>query len=180
MLRIEVLSSPLPPLAIAALRRLARAAFGDDFTENDLAHALGGAHVVATYAHNQSIMLAHAAVVPRTLHVGERPVRVGYVEAVASQPDRQGEGLGSRVMQAAAELICKRYDIGALSTGEHEFYERLGWEAWRGSSYIIGRDGRRRRSADEDDGIMVLRCAASRDIDLAADIACHDRPGDAW
>lgn len=177
MLSIEIITGQLTPTQREFLHGLAVAAYGKDFTAHDLAHALDGVHIVVREGER---WLAHAAVVPRTLHVGERPVRVGYVEAVASQPDRQGEGLASRVMQAAAELICKRYDIGALSTGEHEFYERLGWEAWRGSSYIIGRDGRRRRSADEDDGIMVLRCAASCDIDLAADIACHDRPGDAW
>src|SRR5207245_10210806 len=43
-------------------------------------------------------IVAHAAVVARELHVGGRPVRTGYVEAVATDPHRQGNGFGSRVM----------------------------------------------------------------------------------
>jgi hypothetical protein len=36
------------------------------------------------------------------------------------------------------------------------------------------------RSADEDGGIMILRCTPSREVDLTATIACDERPGDSW
>lgn len=179
MVRIEWLPPGRMTAAMSeSLRRLATAAYGDAFTDEDLAHALGGDHVVVR--DDDGRWLAHGALVPRKLLVGDRDLDAGYVEAVATLPGNQGEGLGTAIMEALGELIAERYDIGALSTGEHEFYERLGWEPWQGPSYVIGADGVWRRSADEDDGIMVLRTGASRDIDPTAAIACHDRPGDAW
>ena len=36
------------------------------------------------------------------------------------------------------------------------------------------------RTEDEDDGLMVLRCGPSADIDLAARIVCERRSGDDW
>ena len=64
--------------------------------------------------------------VPRVLDVGRHPVRAGYVEAVAVLPTRQGTGLGTAVMRALGEVIAREFDLGALSTGEWHFYERLG------------------------------------------------------
>lgn len=175
---LERIPSPLAAERLAELWRLVLAAYGDAFTDDDLGHALGGLHVVVR--DEAWRWLAHAAVVPRTLHIGGRELRAGYVEAVAVLPELQAAGLGSRVMAEAGRLIAEQYDIGALSTGEHEFYARLGWEPWQGQSWVIGADGVLRRSADEDDGIMILRCAASRDVDTRLAIVCHDRLGDAW
>jgi aminoglycoside 2'-N-acetyltransferase I len=58
--------------------------------------------------------------------------------------------------------------------------ERLGWERWRGPSYVRAANGTMTRSADEDGGIMILRCTPSRGVDLTATIACDERPGDSW
>lgn len=160
-----------------ALRRLCDAAYGGDFTDDDFAHALGGWHA---FAGDLAAPTAHAAVVTRSLYVGNRELRAGFVEAVATLPARQRTGLGSQVMSAISDVIRDRFELGALSTGEHAFYERLGWERWRGPSYIRGANGTLLRSPDEDDGIMILRCAASRDVDLAAAIACDERAGDSW
>lgn len=178
MIRIEVIEAPgMIPAMVGRLRQLADAAYDGEFTDEDLRHALGGTHVVVR---ERGLWLAHAAVVPRSILIGERRVRAGFVEAVAVRPGHQGLGLGTAVIEAINTVIAERYDIGALSTGDHEFYERLGWEEWHGPSWVIGADGVRRRTEDEDDGLMVLRCAATRDIDTTLSIACHDRPGDAW
>ncbi|HEX2807062.1 MAG TPA: hypothetical protein VHN80_12930 [Kineosporiaceae bacterium] len=75
--------------------------------------------------------------------------------------------------------ITERYEMGALSTGRHSFYRRLGWERWRGPSWVI-LDGERVRTVEDDDGLMVLRFGPSADLDLTSPITCHDRPGDAW
>ena len=80
--------------------------------------------------------MAHAAVVERVLEVGGRAVRAGYVEGVATTPTRQGEGLGSLVMQRVGQLLEAEFEVGALSTGRHAFYERLGWERWRGPTFV--------------------------------------------
>ena len=70
--------------------------------------------------------------------------------------------------------------LGALSTGAHAFYGRLGWERWRGPTYVRTSGGAIERTEDEDDGVMVLRFGPSADLDLTLPICCEDRPGDAW
>jgi aminoglycoside 2'-N-acetyltransferase I len=124
------------------------------------------------------VVVAHAAVVPRTLHVDGRQFRTGYVEAVGSAPERQGEGLGTLAVGALTPVLHDRFELGALSTGAHAFYERLGWERWRGPTYV--RRPEPVRTEDEDDGVMVLRFGPSRDVALTARIECEERPGDDW
>lgn len=166
----------VPAAELAASRRLMDAAF-DDFTDDDWAHALGGWHAFIGGAED---VVAHAAVVPRLIVVGAREFSAGYVEAVAVRPDLQGTGLGSRVMAAINDVVRARFELGVLSTGEWHFYERLGWERWQGPAYVRDRDGALTRAEEEDDGVMVLRCAASAAIDPAAPIACDERGGDSW
>lgn len=160
-----------------ALRRLFDAAYDGEFTDDDFDHALGGWHAIAG---DLAAPVAHAAVVARSLVIDTRELRAGFVEAVATLPAHQRTGLGSRVMAAIGDVIRERFELGALSTGEHAFYERLGWERWRGPSYVRAADGTMTRSADEDGGIMILRCAPSRDVDVTAPIACDERAGDSW
>lgn len=169
-------TAEVPAAELAASRRLMDAAF-DDFTDDDWAHALGGWHAFIGSAGD---VIAHAAVVPRLIVVGGREFSAGYVEAVAVRPDLQGTGLGSRVMAAINDVVRARFELGVLSTGEWHFYQRLGWERWQGPAFVRGRDGVLTRAEDEDDGVMVLRCAASTGIDAAAPIACDERDGDSW
>ena len=157
---------------LARIRVLLVEAFGGGFSDDDWAHALGGWHVLAGDE-------AHAAVIERTIEVGGRPLRAGYVEAVATAPALQGRGLGSTIMRRVGDLLRERFELGVLSTGRHGFYERLGWERWQGPSYV--RDGDSVvRTADEDDGIMVLRYGTTARVELAASIACESRSGDDW
>ncbi|HEU0131031.1 MAG TPA: GNAT family N-acetyltransferase [Mycobacteriales bacterium] len=174
MTRLIVTTDP-PQRLLAAVRAMVDAAFGDGFTDDDWDHALGGTHVVLL---DGDTVVAHAAVVPRTLVV-EATITAGYVEAVATRPDRQREGHGAAVMREAAAQIRAHYPLGVLSTSRHAFYERLGWERWRGKTFV--RDGGTlRRTADEDAGIMVLRTALSATLDLASAMACDARAGDDW
>ena len=113
----------------AELRRLMDEAFAGDFTGDDWAHALGGWHALIREGGR---VVAHAAVVERPDPGGAAAERAGYVEAVAVRPPLQRRGLGSAVMAALAPLIRDRFDLGVLSSGEWSFYERLGWERWRG------------------------------------------------
>jgi aminoglycoside 2'-N-acetyltransferase I len=160
-----------------ALRALLDDAFAGDFSDDDWDHAFGGWHALVREADR---IAAHASVVPRRLHVSGRALRAGYVEAVAVSPPRQRSGLGTAVMARIGERIQAEFELGALSSGEWRFYERLGWARWTGPSSVLLPDGRMRRTPEDDDGIMVLRCAATRDIDLAASIVCEARRGDSW
>lgn len=172
-MRVSLVTDPPAPL-LASVRALLDEAFGDRFSGDDWDHCLGGTHVVAR---SGDLLVAHAAVVPRTLWVDGRALRAGYVEGVATLPSWQRRGAGSLVMASVAEVVRASYDLGALSTGAYPFYERLGWERWRGATYVRIGDGVV-RTADEDDGIMVLRCGTP--LDVAAGLACEARPGDDW
>lgn len=160
-----------------AVRRLLQQAFAGDFSQDDWSHALGGCHAIVIA---DDAIVAHGAAVERRIFVGDRPYRAGYIEAVAVQPARQRAGLGSAVMAALTDVVRARFELGVLSTGSARFYERLGWERWRGPSYVRAADGRLLRSADEDNGIMVFRCGSSRNIDATLPIACESRAGDSW
>jgi aminoglycoside 2'-N-acetyltransferase I len=161
------------------VRELLWAAFDDDdggFTEDDWSHAIGGIHVVAA---QEGRIVAHASVVDRTLHIGDVPLHAGYVEAVATAPDRRGTGLGTQVMAEVGAIIRDGYELGALGTGAHGFYERLGWQTWPGQAYLRTATGTV-RTPDEEGFIMVLRTPTTPPLDDAAPISCEWRVGDVW
>ena len=167
----------LDAAALAGIRALLDAAFDGAFSDDDWAHALGGLHATIEA---EGAIVAHAALVPRTLAAGDQIVRAGYVEAVAVRPDRQRTGLGTAVMRAIGDASRRQFELGALSTGEWHFYERLGWERWQGETWVRHRDGVRERTPDDDDSLMILRTPTTPDLDLAAALTCEARSGDAW
>ena len=79
-------------------------------------------------------MLAHAAVVTRSLRYGGQVLNTGYVEGVAVRNDQQGRGLGRIVMDHAETVIRTRHQIGALNAVENAgpFYAQRGWWRWEG------------------------------------------------
>jgi aminoglycoside 2'-N-acetyltransferase I len=164
---------------LRALRRLLDPAFGAErFTEDDWRHVLGGVHVLAV---EDGEVVAHAAVVDRTLRAGGRRLRTGYVEGVATRPDRRRRGLAGLVMREANAVIRRRHELGALSDGSGipGFYERLGWEHWRGPTFVDAAP-EPVRTEDDDGGVMVLRTPATGALDLTAPLVCDRRPGDPW
>ena len=170
----------LSPNEIEVIRAVLDAAFWDDenerFTEEDWQHSIGGLHVVLEL---DGRIVSHASVVERELQVAGRPLRTGYVEAVATAPGFQGRGYGTRVLEVIGGAIDAGYELGALGTGEIGFYERLGWRVWQGPTSVRTAAGER-RTPDEDGGIMVLLTRATPPIDLGAPISCEWRPGDVW
>jgi aminoglycoside 2'-N-acetyltransferase I len=160
---------------LARLHALLHAAF-DDLEQEDVDHAMGGVHWLAE---RDGRLVGHCSVVPRTLEADGRPIRTGYVEAVAVHPALQRSGVGTRLMVEADAHITAEYDLGCLGTGEQAFYERLGWERWQGPTYERTTDGDI-RTPDEDDGVMVLRLPASPPLTLRERLSCEWRPGDSW
>lgn len=161
---------------LTEIRRLLVDAFDGHFSEDDWGHTLGGWHVVVT---DGGDVASHAAAVPRVLDVAGRPLRAGYVEGVATAPARQRGGLGALAMAEISALLRREFEKGALSTGHHGFYARLGWDRWRGPTFVR-RGSETIRTEDEDDGVMVLRFGPSEDVDLTAPLSCEARPGDDW
>ena len=173
-------TTELTTAELSALHALMTAAFAEDehggFTADDWQHAVGGTHFVLE---DDGRIIGHASVVERELHVGGRPLRTGYVEAVAIEPARQRQGLGSLLMAAVNEHVDAGFELGALGTGSQPFYERLGWEIWPGPS-AVRTDAGDRRTPDEDGYILVRRTPASPPLERDAVISCAWRPGDVW
>ncbi len=160
----------------ATLTDLCVAAFDepwDDYWEN-----IGpGVHVLAEDLERG--IVAHAAIVDRVLYPGDLALHAGYVEAVAVWPDLQRTGVGTRIMEVIDAMLDEGYELGALGTGSHAFYARLGWVVWRGPTSIRERDGSLVRSPDEDGDIMVrLTPRTPPGLDLSLPIAVDWRPGD--
>jgi aminoglycoside 2'-N-acetyltransferase I len=174
----RVTTAELPEGELAAARRLVFEAFGGRFDSHDWDHALGGVHVVVE---EDDGIVAHGAVVPRTLETGGRALRTGYVEAVATRRDRQGRGLATLVMREVGRVIGQDYELGALAdgTGIPGFYQRLGWETWQGPTWVAAPHGRE-RTAEEDGGVLVLRTPATGELDPTGSITCDWRSGDVW
>jgi aminoglycoside 2'-N-acetyltransferase I len=161
---------------LEAVRGLMRAAFIDGFSDEDWRHTLGGRHVMVEI---DGDLVSHAAVVARTLFAGDRPVRTGYVEGVATHPAHQRKGWSTAVMRTVNRVIQDHFEMGGLSTGVPELYARLGWERWLGPTFVDGPTGRR-RTEEDDGGVMVLRTSRTRDVPLTDELACDWRDGDVW
>lgn len=170
-------SDDIDPVMRAALRGLWDRAFGGRFSDEDADHAYGGVHVLVR---DGDTLIGHASAVPRRLAFGDGTWRtVGYVEGVATDPTRQGEGVGRRMMQQLHVEIAARWSVALLSTGRAKpFYERLGWEPWQGISYTRTTQGD--VPDGEHGGLMVLRLDGSPPPDPTMDVTCEDRSGDAW
>jgi aminoglycoside 2'-N-acetyltransferase I len=161
----------------AALRDLWRRAFGDRFDDDDADHAFGGVHVLVGV---DGQLIGHASAVPRLIRFGDQPWRtVGYVEAVATEPSRQGEGVGRLTMERLQDEIAFRWGLALLSTGRATgFYELLGWQRWLGLSYT--QTGSEVVPDGEHGGLMVFHPDRSLVLDRTVSVTCQDRPGDAW
>jgi aminoglycoside 2'-N-acetyltransferase I len=102
--------------------------------EDDFLHLFsyipsGGIHVLA---YREQELVSHAVVTTRWLQPEGLPVlRTAYVDAVATLPAYQGQGIGSRVMRHLASVIPD-FEIACLETQRVSFYAQLGWELWRG------------------------------------------------
>jgi aminoglycoside 2'-N-acetyltransferase I len=181
----QLSSDELRDVEVSRIRAIMVAAFGDDpeerFTDDDWEHALGGRHFLAQ---DDGVIVGHASVVARELHVAGRPLRTGYVEAVAIDPARHGQGLGSRMMGVVNAYVGADFELGALGTERHAFYERLGWQTWRGPTSVRAAGGEL-PTPDEDGYILVFATPATETalgapLDLTTSLSCEWRPGDVW
>lgn len=170
----------LEPGRLAALTDLCEAAFGESFAE--AWHAVGpGLHVMVELGGR---VVSHAMIVDRRLFIGHEmdvALDAGYVEHVATHPEAGRRGHGTAAMAEIGRIIDEEYVLGALSTGSNPFYERLGWETWRGPTAVRTADGELVRSASEDGHVMVRRTPRTPpSMMLEAPIAVEWRPGEPW
>ena len=132
----------------------------------------GGWHFLAFHGEQ---LVSHALVTTRWLQPENQPVlKTAYVDAVATMPVAQGHGHASALMRYLASKIDGEYVVGCLETDRMEFYERLGWEPWRGP--LAGRGEQGLIPTPEQKGIMVLRLsqAPALHLDSRLTIECQD------
>ena len=133
----------------------------DDFIQLFSYIPSGGIHVLA---YRDQVVVSHAVVTTRWLQPEGLPVlRTAYVDAVATLPEYQGQGIGSRVMRHLASVISD-FEIACLETGRLSFYAHLGWEVWRGP--LAGRRASELLPTPDQKGIMILRLARTPPLDL--------------
>ena len=158
------------------IRALLDGAFDGRFTDSLWSQALGGSHFFIV---EDGAPISHAAVVARKLVIGERAFNTGYVEAVGTGEGFRRQGLARTVMKSAEYHIEQSFEIGALHSVLPTFYEHLGWEKWRGPTYVRSDTGCE-RTPDDDGCIHVRRLPASSGLDLDDAISCAWRPGYVW
>jgi len=122
----------------------------------------GGWHFLAFQGEQ---LVSHAMVTTRWLQPKGLPLlKTAYIDAVATWPTAQRRGHASTLMHHLAKRIDDEYAMGCLETERAEFYERLGWEVWRGP--LAGRSKQGLIPTPEQKGIMVLRLSQTPAIDL--------------
>ncbi len=131
----------------------------------------GGLHFLA---HDKEQVVSHAMVTTRWLQPEGQPLlKTAYVDAVSTLPVYQGHGYGSAVVRHLAGEIDGELVIACLETERMTFYERLGWQSWRGP--LAGRSEQGLIPTPEQTGIMVLRLSQTPalDLDLLLTIECQ-------
>ena len=139
----------------------------------------GSVHVLAR--EGDGTLVSHAEFVPRWLQAsGHEPMRTAYVEAVATAPGHQRKGLATAVLQRLFGVVAAdpAWQLAALSPSDAAFYERLGWELWRGP-LAIRHDGRLEPSPD-DEQVMIQRLPRTPPLDTTAALTAEWREGELW
>lgn len=169
-------TAELDAATLAAARALCDNVFGEELTDDDWEHGLGGIHALAREGGE---LVGHGSVVQRRLLHGGRALRAGYLEGVAVRANRRGRGYGAAVVDALEGVVRGAYDLGALSGTDASipFYEARGWQQWQGPTAVLAPDGLM-RTEEDDGGVYVLPGAAP--LDLNGQLACDWRDGEVW
>jgi aminoglycoside 2'-N-acetyltransferase I len=152
----------------------------DAHQEEDFRNLFGylspdGLHVLAF---RDELLVGHAVVTTRWLQPLDLPLlRTAYVDAVATSPAQQRQGVGSAVMSCLASAVSD-WDVACLETERVPFYERLGWEEWRGP--LAGRSGERLIPTPDQKGVMVLRLPRTPQLDLDTLLTIEATPVRIW
>lgn len=198
MITIERVSTgDLRPRVLGALVDLWAEAYREDLSRyfEDIGH---GVHFIGRRGTD---VVSHAMWVERKLYPqGLPPLRSAYVELVATRVAEQGKRFATAVMERVADEM-RPFDIGALSPAVPRFYERLGWEMWRGPLFVRGGDVPPAPNSiatpdavltiktpdavltteTPDEFVMVLRTPNTpAELDLSAPLAVDWRRGEVW
>jgi aminoglycoside 2'-N-acetyltransferase I len=166
-------TTALTPATKDAIVGLCSRAFGQDFSSL-FVFVQRADHVLASI---DGRLVGHAVWGTRWVQPGDhRKLRTAYVDAVATDPELWGRGIGSAVM-SRLEAETAAFDIRALSTDLPGFYERLGWQRW------LGPTGGRRDDEiilTPDEPVMVSTTPTTPPLDLQTTLTIEWRNGSIW
>jgi GNAT superfamily N-acetyltransferase len=161
-------------------------AYGEDVW-CDYGYLKTATHVIGRDA---GVIMAHALWVNRSFSVNRgAPLMTAYIEYVATEPARQGQGLASQLLRFLLDYIQsvdvlraalrqdRHYELAALAPENSQFYERLGWELWQGDLFIR-QDNQRIKTPDDD--VMIYRLLTTPKISITDDLSAEWREGELW
>jgi len=133
-------------------------------------------HILGRY---QRKLVSYVAWITRWLQMGEGSLLcTAYIEGLATELQYRNRGFASQVMKRAIEEV-RDFDIAALSTGSHGFYERLGWRIWEGQLYA--RKGKELIAMPEEQGcVMVHSLPKTPPLDITAPLSIEWREIEPW
>lgn len=167
----------LDELIRASIIQLCIAAHQEEDFKNLFTYVPAGGNHFLAYLDQQ--LVSHALVTTRWLQPGGQPVlKTAYVDAVATIPAYQGRGYGSALLRQLARDIENDYAMACLETERPAFYERLGWEIWRGP--LAGRSEQGLIPTPEQRGIMILRLPQTPELDLDQGLSIECQTGRIW
>jgi putative acetyltransferase len=126
-----VIVRPESPLDVAAIWQINVAAFKDHpfsrQTEHLIVDALreAGALELSLVAEGEGRVVGHIAFSP--CRIGEVSRGWLLLGPVAVEPDHQGRGIGSTLIEAGLEALRARAALGCVLVGDPAFYRRFGF-----------------------------------------------------
>jgi len=135
---------------------------------------INATHVLGYY---DELLVCHALWVTRHLQAENYPpMRTAYVEAVATEAMYRKRGFASSIMKYLINEI-QDYELAALSPFSVEYYERLGWEFWRGELSIRTSEGLVRTPDEE---VMIFRLPKTPSLNVNDPLSAEWREGEVW
>lgn len=130
----------------AAIKKTLAICFPNDVEEFSRTRAFeGNVPLFSVYIEDSDKVLAHLAIMDRTVIVGGESVRVAGVANVCVLPEYRKKGLSDMILKAAMEEAMRRhFDFGLVFTGGRikKVYARNGWIDIPGREFITTRDGK--------------------------------------
>ena len=159
----------------AAIVELCTSAHQEDYSRLFLYLPTDGLHFIAYFDEE---LVSHAVVTTRWVQPERLPILcTAYVDAVATLPAYHRRGFGTAVMRELTASISA-YDIACLKTDRTSFFERLGWQRWRGPR--AGRAGAKLIPTPNEQNIIVLRLASTPPLDLDRSLTIEVQAGRIW
>lgn len=112
-------------LTVAAFRDAPHTSHTEQFIVRDLRAA--GVLSLSLVAEDDGVAVGHVAVSPVSISDGSR----GWfgLGPISVRPDRQGRGVGSRLMHGALQALRERGAAGCVLLGDPAYYGRFGFRA---------------------------------------------------